>query len=111
MLQHNGYSRDGWIMARHLLTRFLGGWTPEEVRRQYRKAVDSGNRTYSITRGPKLEGVEAITWTRTIADVRLDTAEHYCTDVRAWAESIVTDSEALMRAISNKRSEAASTGH
>lgn len=99
MLQHNRYSRDGWIRTRELLARFLGGLTPEEARRQARRAVDSGNRTYSFTRGPTLAGVEAIAWTRTIAAVRLDTAEHYCSDVRAWAASIVHDSDELMQAV------------
>jgi hypothetical protein len=47
--------------------------------------------------------VDAIAWTRTIADVRLDTAEHYCTDVRTWAESIVRDSEELMQTVSGAR--------
>jgi hypothetical protein len=61
--------------------------------------MDSGQRTWSITRGPKLAGVESIAWTRTIADVRLDTAEHYCADVRAWAESILVDSAALVSAV------------
>ena len=99
MLQHNRYSRDGWIQVRQMLTRFLNGLTPAEARRSARKAVDSGNRTYSFTRGLKLAGVESIPWTRTIADVRLDTAEHYCTDVWEWATQIVRDSEDLMRTV------------
>lgn len=103
MLQHNRYSRDGWIWTRELLARFLGGLAPEEARRQSRAAVDSGNRTYSFTKGPKLAGVEAIAWTSTVVDVRLDTAEHYCADVRVWAESIVRDSEQLTRTVSDER--------
>ena len=103
MLQHNRYSRDGWIRARALLTRFLAGLTPQEARRQSRAAVDSGHRTYSFTKGPKLAGVDEIAWTSTVADVRLDTAEHYCADVRVWAESIVRDSERLMRTVSAER--------
>ncbi len=66
MLQHNRYSRDGWIWARELLARFLGRLAPEEARRQSRTAVDSGNRTYSFTKGPKLAGVDAIAWTSTL---------------------------------------------
>jgi hypothetical protein len=97
MLQHGRYSRDGWSRARQMLVRFLNGLTPEVARHDSRKAVDGGNRMYSFTRGPKLVGVESITWTRTIADMRLDTAEHYCADVWAWAEQVVRDSEDLMR--------------
>lgn len=103
MLQHNRYSREGWIKVRQVLVGFLNGLTPEEARRQSRRAVDSGNRTYSFTKGPKLASIEAITWTCTIADVRLDAAEHYCGDVRAWAESIVRDSEEIMRTASDER--------
>ena len=84
-----------------MLTHFLDGLAPEEARRQSRVAVDSGNRTYSFTKGPKLASVDAIAWTSTVADVRLDTADHYCADVRVWAESIVRDSEHLMRTVSD----------
>lgn len=99
MLQHNRYSRAGWIQVRQMLARFLAGLTPNEARRDRRKAVDSGNRTYSFTKGPKLAGVESIIWAHTIADVRLDTAEHYCADVREWAAHIVRDSEELMQTV------------
>lgn len=99
MLQHNVYSRDGWVCVRRLLHQFVHeGLTPQAARRQNRKTLDSGHRTWSLTRGAKLAGVEAVAWTRTVADVRLDTAEHYCADVRRWAESVLTDSEALIRA-------------
>jgi hypothetical protein len=97
LLQHNQYSRDGWISTRRLLASFLDGRTPEEVRHQHRTAMDSGERTYSFTKGPKLAGVDAISWTRTIAENRLDSAEHHCADVREWAASVVRDSEELMR--------------
>jgi hypothetical protein len=43
--------------------------------------------------------VETIAWDRTIADARLDTAGHYCADVRLWAERILTDSEDLIRGL------------
>ncbi len=97
LLQHNRYSREGWVRTRELLARFVSGLTPEEARRQSRQDVDSGNRTYSFTKGPKLAGVEEIAWTRTVADVRLDTAERYCADTQEWAASIVHDSEELIQ--------------
>lgn len=100
MLQHNGYSRPGWLAVRDLLWKFVyEGWTPAMARRTIRVSADSGHRDWSFTRGPKLEGVETIAWTYTIAQVRLDTAENYCADVRYWAESILADSEALIRAV------------
>ena len=97
MLQHNIYSRSGWLGARELLFQFVNrGLTPAAARRQNRKKLDSGKRDWSLTKGEKLAGVEAVKWTFTIADVRLDTAEHYTADVRRWAESVLADTEMLV---------------
>jgi hypothetical protein len=96
MLQHNAYSREGWLITRDLLAQFIAGLTPQEARRRMRHTMDSGNRSFSLTRGPKLDGVEDIAWMRTVADVRLDTAEHYCADVREWATSVLADSAGLV---------------
>ena len=83
MLQHNAYSREGWLAVRELLYQFIHrGLTPTMVRQQSRVKLDSGHRTWSITKGSKLPGVESIKWMHTIADVRLDTAEAYYADVR-----------------------------
>lgn len=60
--------------------------------------MDSGQRTWSLTKGAKLTQVDDIVWTRTIADVRFDTAEHYCADVREWAIAVLADTEALVQA-------------
>ncbi len=102
MLQHNAYSREGWIQVRQLLAKFIyDGWTPAMARRHGRVNADSGHRTWSFTRGAKLPGVEGIVWSYTIADVRLDTAESYCADVHHWAESILADSEQLVHTLKN----------
>jgi len=98
MLQHNGYSRLGWLEVYKLLGEFVQGLRPEEARRRMRGNMGSDKRGWSLTRGEKLAGVAGIAWTRTIADVRLDTAEYYCADVRAWAASIIADAAALVRA-------------
>src|SRR4030066_27450 len=98
MLQHNLYSLQGWMVAKELLDQFINhGLTPQTARKQYRDRSDNANRKWSITRGEKLPGFEQIAWSRTIADVRLDTPEHYCADVRSWAMSILADSESLTR--------------
>jgi hypothetical protein len=98
MLQHNAYSREGWLQARELLRQFVeDGLAPQEARRRNRSRVDSRNRPWSLTRGPKLPGGELVRWTMTVAEVRLDTPEHYCGDVRRWAESVLADSAALVR--------------
>ncbi len=96
MLQHNIYSREGWLETREALRQFVQeGLKPAEARRRNRIRLDSGHRTWSVIRGPKLAGVEQIRWTFTVADVRLDTPEHYCADVRRWAESVLADSAEL----------------
>ena len=100
MLQHNIYSRAGWLVARDLLNQFVyGGLTPAEARRRNRVPMDSGHRTWSLTKGAKLAQVDDIVWTRTIADVRLDTAEHYCADVNDWAIHVLADTDALVQAL------------
>jgi hypothetical protein len=100
MLQHNIYSREGWLHARELLRQFVeDALPPAEARQQGRVQVDSGRRSWSFTRGPKLPGVELMHWTVTVADVRLDSPEHYCADVRRWAESVLADSAALVKSV------------
>lgn len=97
MLQHNAYSLQGWPVVRDLLFQFIHrGLTPARYRQQVRLKSGCGQRTWSITRGAKLPGVEDLQWAFTIADIRLDTAETYCADVRRWAESILENSEQLI---------------
>ena len=98
MLQHNAYSRDGTLAVLQLLHQFVyEGLTPAAASRQNRRTMDSGQRTWSLTKGPRLAGMDDIHWTRTIADVRFDTAEHYCTDVRDWAIAVLADTQALLK--------------
>lgn len=97
MLQHNRYSRQGWLAVRELLGRFVNGLTPADARREMQTGMDSGQRKWSLVKGEKLAGVEKIAWRFTIADVRLDSPANYCADVRRWAESILVDSESLIR--------------
>ncbi len=105
MLQHNVYSRQGWLEVRKLLGKFVyEGWTPMMARRQNRVYADSGHRNWSFTKGAKLAGVEDIAWSFTIADIRLETAERYCADVKRWAESVLTDSETLIRSVETEAS-------
>jgi len=100
LLQHNAYSRDGWLAVRELLFQFVSmGLTPAMARRQNQVRFDNGKRKQSLTKGIKLPDVEKIAWSCTIADVRLDSAELYCADVHHWAESILADSEGLIRTI------------
>lgn len=96
MLQHNEYSREGWLSARALLARFTEcGLRPEDALAEVRAAADAGKRTGSIARGEKLATVDALRWSRTIAEVRLDTADRYIADVQQWAASVVADTVGL----------------
>jgi hypothetical protein len=52
-------------------------------------------------KGAKLTQVDDIVWTRTIADVRVDTAEHYCADVHDWAIAVLADTAALVQTLGN----------
>lgn len=99
LLQHNVYSQRGWLEVRKLLSRFVyDGWTPAMARRAI-QAQATSRRTWNLTRGPKLPGVELIAWSFTIADVRLGRAEDYCADVLTWARRVLTDSAALIRSV------------
>jgi hypothetical protein len=100
MLQHNAYSREGWLAVRELLYEFIfRDLTPAMARQQNRMKLDSGHRTWNLTKGVKLPSVENIKWTYTIADVQLDTAETYCADVLRWAERILENSEQLVNTL------------
>jgi hypothetical protein len=100
MLQHDAYSHEGWLATRGLLARFVRhGLTPADARRQYRTQLGSGQRTWSITRGPRFAPVAAVAWTRTIADVRLDSAELYRADVERWAGAVLADTDELVGAL------------
>ncbi len=99
-LQHNLYSRQGWLAARELLSRFVyQNLKPEEARRQGRREADSGKRNWSFTKGEKLAGVEKIRWRFSIADISLESADKYCADIRQWAVSILADSDALVSSL------------
>lgn len=97
MLQHDVSSRQGWVEVRLLLSRFVReGWTPAMARRHI---LGAGHRSWSFAKGARLPGVEKIGWDRTIADVRLDTADHDGADVRLWAERILVNSDDLIRGL------------
>ncbi len=72
MLQHDVYSRQGWVEVRTLVSRFVReGWTPAMARRHIHATLGPGHRSWSFTKGARLPGVETIAWDRTIADVHL----------------------------------------
>lgn len=80
-----------WFVAKDLAT--------EQALAHVRGLLAGGRRDWSFTRGAKLAEVEQIVWTRSVADLRRDTPEHYCADVRAWAAAVLSDSAALVQAL------------
>ncbi len=101
-LQHNMYSRQGWLAVHKLLSEFVfNGLTPQQAREKHKRDFDSHNREFSIVRGEKLPGVEQVMWSWTMANVRLGSAEQYCQDVRRWAQQVCEDGAALAAASSN----------
>jgi hypothetical protein len=97
MLQHSSkLSREGWLSMRELLREFLvENKSPQQIRRQNRAMVDSGNRKWKITSSDGLPKITLTNWTKTILDVHLDSAESYCADVSAWARAALDDSETI----------------
>jgi len=91
-LQHPSlYSPEGLAAGQELLADFVvRGLPPAEVRQRDRAARDSQNRPYPITSRPDARGSydRPMRWTMRAADVGAGGPEHYCANVRAWAQSI-----------------------
>lgn len=99
-LQHNLYSRQGWIESRRGLAAALrDGMSAAELRRRNRTRMDSNQRNWNVTRGAKLEEVREIHWRRSLAEVRLEPAQVYCAEITRWAQAVLEDSEALARRV------------
>lgn len=97
MLQHpQQLSREAWRMMRETLRTFLvEGVSPAQRRKQVREKVDSGARSWSMRKGPRMMLPEAFAWSETISGVDSSTPEQYCKDVEAWARSVLVDAETL----------------
>ena len=103
MLQHNAYSREAWLEARDMVAQLIRQEIPPAgIRKENRQRLDNGHRTWSITKGAKLSEFDRIVWSRTIADVRFDSPENYCTDIESWAKSLLEDTDAALQAIRGK---------
>lgn len=103
LLQHNIYSGRRWLETYHLLERYVyAGLTPEEARQQLHGKTVGRQMSGGPSRSDKLPGVEQISWSRTIADVRDDTPGNYLEDVQKWAAAVLKDAEALVRSAETK---------
>ncbi|MBL8164890.1 MAG: hypothetical protein JNJ61_23090, partial [Anaerolineae bacterium] len=92
-LQHPSlYSPETVRRGMHMLAEFVeAGVTPQAMRQQIRTAVDSGNRSGTITARPGSAGSYAhpVAWTLTARDVVRGGAANYYANVRAWAASML----------------------
>jgi hypothetical protein len=103
MLQHNQYSREGWLEVRKILSKFIfEEWTPEMARQYAKSNSERGRKTWSYTRSLKLIEVDKIMWSFTITNVREQNAEDYCKDIRRWAKHILADTEPIIILLNEK---------
>jgi len=101
MLQHNAYSAHAWLDARQMLAGFVGGTlSPYQIRRKNRLLKQNPG---SISRGPGLAEFQQIMWRCTIKSIRLSDPAVYCEDIRAWAVSVLADTDLLISRISGKQ--------
>lgn len=97
MLQHSSrLTRDGWLEMRVLLHGFLvEGKPPALVRRENRRAVDSGQREFRIRSRTGEPVIPPVLWSKNICGVRFSDPATYCADVEAWARAVLEESQAL----------------
>ena len=97
MLQHSSrLTREGWLHEGKLLREFLvENKPPQFIRRQNKYLVDSGKRAFKIKSRDGQPVIRKSTWAKTILDVRTENAETYCTNVTAWARSVLEDVESI----------------
>lgn len=102
MLQHNQYSREGWLEVRKVLSKYIyEGWTPEIARQHAHEKIKSGHEVFSYTRSLTLIEVEKIPWAFDISQIRDGHAADYCQDVRKWAKHILEDTEPIVKALTS----------
>ena len=97
MLQHSSkMSREGWTYEQGLLRKFLdANQTPEVVGTQNRDWIDGGQYRFTIKAGDGKPVAEKTAWTKSILDVRTESASVYCDDVTTWARSALEDVQGL----------------
>jgi hypothetical protein len=61
------------------------------MRQQNRTRLDSGRRPWRMTQGEPVQPPGSMTWSKTIAGVRLENPAVYCADVVEWARAILAD--------------------
>ena len=97
MIQHSSkLTKEGWLFERDLLKEFLvDNKPPAFIRKQNKDIVDSGKRKFKIKSRDGKPVINKSMWTKTILNVRTENAEVYCTDVTAWARSVLEEAQGL----------------
>jgi hypothetical protein len=97
MVQHSSkLTREGWLHERELLREFLvENKPPDFIRKQNKDLVDSGKRKFKIKSRDGVPVIQKTTWKKTILDVRVENAQVYCDDVKAWARSVLEEAESV----------------
>jgi hypothetical protein len=97
ILQHSSkMTREGWLHERELLREFLVEKKPPEfIRKQNKDLVDSGKRTFKFKSKDGRPVTDKTTWTKTILNVRTESAGVYCEDVTNWAKSVLEEAETI----------------
>jgi hypothetical protein len=97
MLQHpSRLSRKGWQEMRALLSQFLDqGLSPQAQRARMRAEVDSGRRTWSLMKGPRLQLPAGYAWSLTILSVVESDAAQYRLDIERWARQALRDAAGI----------------
>ena len=97
ILQHSSQlTREGWLHERKLLREFLvENKPPSFIRKQNRDLVDSGKRTFKFKSRDGQRVIQKSAWTKTILDVHTENSETYCSDVTAWARSVLDEAQGL----------------
>ena len=97
MVQHSSrMTPEGWKYERDLLREFLvEKKTPAMIRKQIKKTVDSGTRTFKFKSKTGVPVIDKPTWSKTILDVHSETAEVYDEEINAWARSVLEEAEGL----------------
>jgi hypothetical protein len=96
-MQHPSlYSPETLNNSKRMLTDFLSGITPRQMREKIAEKVDSGSRKFKITGTPESHGAydHPVAWTMTAADVVAGGIDSYVENVNKWAHSIYASLQA-----------------
>lgn len=97
-LQHNLYSKKGWIEVWKMLDKFVNeDKDPDVARKEINQFFNGNKKEFSMVKGDKFVEVENVNWSFTLNDVDVSSSKNYCIDVFTWARSVLEDSAYLLK--------------